>query len=138
MEIAALVVSVFALLASTSSVWFSRKSANAATKSAAAAVNADKRGQADADAKRVVWEITGRANRPGLSNRGTHTAYLVEIEAGPDFHVNGEPTAKVPEWPPGKHVDFDVRPVARMLTVSWQIKPDDGTRLQEDIAVPRG
>jgi hypothetical protein len=83
MAIAALVVSMPALLVAAYSAWYSRKSANAATKSAAAAVNADNRTQSEADAKRVIWEVSGTASWPVLFNAGTHTAY--EAVINPDL-----------------------------------------------------
>jgi hypothetical protein len=139
MAIAALVVSVLALLVAASSAWYSRKSANAATKSADAAVNADKRAQAEADAKRVIWEVSGTASSPTLFHHGTHTAFEVVIDPGPgpDFRVNREPTATFEAWPAGKSERLDLRPAPRVLQICWKNDPDDREGRREDVELPR-
>jgi type II secretory pathway pseudopilin PulG len=138
MAIAALVVSVLALLVAAPSAGYSRKSANAATKSAAAAVNADQRGQAEADAKRVIWEMSGTASSPVLFNRGTHTAHEVVIDPGPDFRVNRQPTATFKAWPAGESKRLDLRPVPRVLPIFWKNDPGDSERRRADVQLPRG
>jgi hypothetical protein len=139
MAIAAFVVSVLALLVAAFSAWYSRKSANAATMSAAAAVNADKRGQIEADAKRVVWDVSGTASWPTLSNVGTHTAYEVVIDPAPgsDFLVNGKPIATFDTWSAGESRSLDLRPVPGFLQVFWKNDPSGSERLRKDIQLPR-
>ncbi|WP_372659882.1 hypothetical protein [Amycolatopsis kentuckyensis] len=140
MAIAAFAVSVLALLVAAISAWYSRKSANAATKSAAAAVNTDKRGQVEADAKRVTWDVSGTASRPVLSNYGTHTAYEVVIDPapGPEFLVNGKPMATFNTWSSGESKPLDLRPVPGFLKISWTNSPGDTERRRKDIQLPRG
>jgi hypothetical protein len=137
MAIAALVVSLLALLVAASSAWYSRKSANAATRSAAAAVNADKRGQAEADAKRVVWDVSGTASWPVLSNHGTHKAYEVVVDPGVDFRVNGEPTTTFDTWPAGESKRLDLRPAPHVLRITWKNELSDSEPRRRDLELPR-